>query len=178
VKLNLQFRDLPLEVAAGFVSFVSPRTVPVPPSAVYQGEITPETVSQILTSNVSHFGWPSFYQNIRAIGKILKFLSQTCCPSTPSLVQRAVPPRPVWQRVSTDSLKFHLSQLCPTLLLAAGGRPAAVFFTLGYPMPYRLGASLQGSFVSTIFSSETRPNFQFRLDGLQAGPYGVGYPRG
>jgi hypothetical protein len=62
--------------------------------------------------------------------------------------------RPVRERVSTDSLKFHVGPPCPTIyalqaghppngLMAVwgvarsqGGRPAAVFFPLGYPFPY------------------------------------------
>jgi hypothetical protein len=31
--------------------------------------------------------------------------------------------KPVWQRLSTDSLKFHLGLPCPTLLRPAGGPP-------------------------------------------------------
>jgi hypothetical protein len=50
----------------------------------------------------------------------------------------------VWQGVAVDSLKFHPSLLCPTLLRPAGepslkrplgGRPAAVFYPFGHPMP-------------------------------------------
>jgi hypothetical protein len=44
--------------------------------------------------------------------------------------------RPVREGVSTDSLKFHAGLPCPTLIRPAGGRPAAVFFPLGYPTPY------------------------------------------
>jgi uncharacterized protein YwbE len=36
-----------------------------------------------------------------------------------------------------DSLKFHLSPPCPTHLPPAGERPAAIFYPLGYPTPYR-----------------------------------------
>jgi hypothetical protein len=54
--------------------------------------------------------------------------------------------RPVRQRVSTDSLKFHPGPLCPTFLRPVGGPPPkrtyagraalAVFYPLGYPIPY------------------------------------------
>jgi hypothetical protein len=63
--------------------------------------------------------------------------------------------RPVREVVSTDSLKFHPAPPYPTLLRPAGGqpppnglmavwgvaclqggRPATVFFSLGYPFPY------------------------------------------
>jgi hypothetical protein len=44
--------------------------------------------------------------------------------------------RPVREEVSTDSLKFHAGPPCPTLIRPQGGRPAAVLFPLGYPMPY------------------------------------------
>jgi hypothetical protein len=33
--------------------------------------------------------------------------------------------RPVWQGVSTDSLKFHPGQLCPTLLRSTAGPPSS-----------------------------------------------------
>jgi hypothetical protein len=44
-------------------------------------------------------------------------------------------PMSVRQGVSTNSLKFHAGLPCPTLIRPAGGRPAAVFFPLGYPTP-------------------------------------------
>jgi hypothetical protein len=47
--------------------------------------------------------------------------------------------RPVWEGVSTHSLKFHAGPPCPTLIRPAGGWPAAVFFPLGYPFPYGPG---------------------------------------
>jgi hypothetical protein len=47
--------------------------------------------------------------------------------------------RTVREGVSTDSLKFHAGLPCPTLILPAGGRPASVFFPLGYPFPYGPG---------------------------------------
>jgi hypothetical protein len=58
------------------------------------------------------------------------------------------PTRPVREGVSTDGRKFHAGPPCPTLIRPAGCKavwgvarpqgkqPAAVFFPLGYPMPY------------------------------------------
>jgi hypothetical protein len=48
--------------------------------------------------------------------------------------------RTVREGVATASLKFHPGLPSPTLIRPAGGpqggRPAAVFFPLGYPFPY------------------------------------------
>jgi hypothetical protein len=70
---------------------------------------------------------------------------------------------PVREGVSTDSLKFHPRPAMPdpsmscgratpqTALRPFGGRPAAVFFPLGYPTPY--GPAIQRF-----------PSFQFPID--------------
>jgi hypothetical protein len=82
----------------------------------------------------------------------------------------------VWQGVAMDSLKFHLSLPCPTLLRSVGGPtlkwpyghfmggpPAAVFYPFGHPMPYAFGlafgrkkAGSKKRFSSKVFSSGRR----------------------
>jgi hypothetical protein len=48
-----------------------------------------------------------------------------------------------WEGVTIDSLEFHLSPPCPTLLGPARrphvGRPQAVFYPFGHPKPYAHG---------------------------------------
>jgi hypothetical protein len=57
----------------------------------------------------------------------------------------------VWQAVPMDSLKFHPSPPCQSLIRTVGklllkqpvrgGRPAAVFYHFGHPTPYAMSAS-------------------------------------
>jgi hypothetical protein len=49
----------------------------------------------------------------------------------------------VWQGVAMDSLKFHLSLSCPTLLRPAGGRPAAVSYPMDTPWPHTVRLCLK-----------------------------------
>jgi hypothetical protein len=82
--------------------------------------------------------------------------------------------RPVWEGISTDSLKFHPVPPSPTLIRPVGrplpkrpyshlgvarpqgGQPAAVFFLLGYPIPY--GPVGLGEAIKTL------PKFDLRFD--------------
>jgi hypothetical protein len=89
----------------------------------------------------------------------LKYYKGPPCPTT---LCPAGGLRPIRKGGSTDSLKFHAGRQCPTLIRPAGGhppngltgiwevahsqggRPAAVFFPLGYPFPYGPGRPAVG----------------------------------